>query len=62
MADTRSNFSSPVPKIGAVFPFHFKVPICDLWEDSKIYDIDSCRDYICGQKHELWCKKEFILR
>jgi hypothetical protein len=30
---------------GAV-PFHFKVPICDLWENGKIYDIDSCRDYI----------------
>jgi hypothetical protein len=28
--------------------FHFKVPICDLWENDKIYDIDSCRDYICG--------------
>jgi hypothetical protein len=24
----------------------FKVPICDLWENGKIYDIDSCRDYI----------------
>jgi hypothetical protein len=34
---------------GAV-PFHFKVPICDLWENGKIYDIDYCRDYmyICG--------------
>jgi hypothetical protein len=31
---------------GAV-PFHFKVPICDLWENSKIYDIDYCRDYLC---------------
>jgi hypothetical protein len=29
---------------GAV-PFHFRVPICDLWENGKIYDIDSCRDY-----------------
>jgi hypothetical protein len=35
---------------GAV-PFHFKVPICDLWENGKIYDIDSFRDYICGLKH-----------
>jgi hypothetical protein len=32
---------------GAV-AFHFKVPICDLWENGKMYDIDSCRDYICG--------------
>jgi hypothetical protein len=31
--------------------FHLKVPICDLWENGKIYDIDSCRDYICGLKH-----------
>jgi hypothetical protein len=23
---------------GAV-PFHFKVPICDLWKNGKIYDI-----------------------
>jgi hypothetical protein len=29
-------------------PFHFKVPICDLWENGKIYGIDSCRDYICA--------------
>jgi hypothetical protein len=29
----------------------FKVPICDLWENGKIYDIDSCRDYISGLKH-----------
>jgi hypothetical protein len=35
---------------GAV-PFLFKVPICDLWENGKIYDIDSFRDYICGLKH-----------
>jgi Zn-dependent alcohol dehydrogenase len=36
---------------GAV-SFHFKVPmICDLWENGKIYDIDSCRDYICGLEH-----------
>jgi hypothetical protein len=32
-------------------PFHFKVPFCDLWENGKIYDIDSCRDYVCGLKH-----------
>jgi hypothetical protein len=31
--------------------FHCKVPICDMWENGKIYDIDSCRDYICGLKH-----------
>jgi hypothetical protein len=35
---------------GAV-SFHFKVPICDLWEKVKIDDIDYCRDYICGLKH-----------
>jgi hypothetical protein len=35
---------------GAVH-FHFKLPICDLWENGNIYDIDSCRDYICGLKH-----------
>jgi hypothetical protein len=34
-----------------VVSFHFKVPICDLLENGKIYDIDSCRDYIYGQKH-----------
>jgi hypothetical protein len=31
--------------------FHFKVPICDLWENGKIYENDSCKDYICGLKH-----------
>jgi hypothetical protein len=52
----RGTFASTVKKgpslkwKGAV-PFHFKVPICDLWESGKIYDIDSCRDYICGLKH-----------
>jgi hypothetical protein len=35
---------------GAV-SFHFKVPICDLWENGKFYDIYSSRDYICGLKH-----------
>jgi hypothetical protein len=35
---------------GAV-SYHFKVPICELWENGKIYDIDSSRDYICGLKH-----------
>jgi hypothetical protein len=32
---------------GAVVPFHFKVPV----GNGKIYDIDSCRNYICGLKH-----------
>jgi hypothetical protein len=36
--------------VGAV-SFHLKVPISDLWENGKIYDIDFCRDYICGLKH-----------
>jgi hypothetical protein len=35
---------------GAV-SFHFAVPICDMWENGKIYDIDSFRDYICGLRH-----------
>jgi hypothetical protein len=38
-------------KLKVAVSFHFKVPICDLWENGKIYDIDSCRDYICCLKH-----------